>query len=108
MSGVYIHGMEMPRDCWHCFFADPEDGDCLVDQKSHGDWEEPEDCPLVPVPEHGRIVDADALIAWFAEWYDPKAELEIKHFLEILDGEDSAPTVIPRDKGKQEAGHEGR
>lgn len=54
--GVYIPGMEMPRDCWHCFFADPEDGDCLVDQKSHGDWDEPQNCPLVLAPEHGWLL----------------------------------------------------
>jgi len=59
---VLIKGMEMPKDCWHCSFADPEEGICLVDQKHHGDWDEPENCPLVPVPPHGRLIDADKLL----------------------------------------------
>ena len=59
--GVYIKGMKMPKDCWHCRFADPEEGGCLVDQKTHGDWDEPDNCPLVDVPPHGRLIDADAL-----------------------------------------------
>ena len=58
---VLIKGMEMPKDCWHCRLADPIEGGSLVDQKMHGDWDEPDNCPLIPVPDHGRLIDADAL-----------------------------------------------
>jgi len=59
---ILIKGMETPKDCWNCRFADTEEGGCLVDQKTHGDWDEPDECPLVPVPPHGRLIDADELL----------------------------------------------
>lgn len=62
---ILIKGMEMPRNCWECHFGNGETGNCLVDFKSHGEWDEPQNCPLVPVPPHGRLIDADALkMAW--------------------------------------------
>jgi hypothetical protein len=60
--GVYIKGMEMPTSCLSC----PLQGgtaDCRLTQKTYN-WglsERPSDCPLVPVPPHGRLIDADAL-----------------------------------------------
>lgn len=69
--GVYIKGMEMPKSCWHCEFC--RDG--LDEYAQHYDYcvaldmnilisqtERHENCPLVEVPKHGRLIDADALI----------------------------------------------
>lgn len=63
--GVYIKGMEMPKNCGVCPFcvpeADEDRGDICVlcgqfplvkDEKSC-------ECPLVPVPPHGRLIDGD-------------------------------------------------
>lgn len=58
--GVYIPGMKIPGSCsecldigwqyvFECRLDDSEEGKRLVS------------CPLVPVPEHGRLIDADAL-----------------------------------------------
>lgn len=61
--GVYIKGMEMPTSCLSC----PLQGgtaDCRLTQKTYN-WglsERPSDCPIVPVPPHGRLIDADALM----------------------------------------------
>lgn len=54
--GVYVNGMEMPKNCGGC----PLRASCV-----HRIYmeERPPDCPLVPVPPHGRLIDADALIA---------------------------------------------
>ena len=56
---VLIKGMEMPnncRDCWHSLCCKYTlTGDERYYSKS-------DDCPLVPVPEHGRLIDADALV----------------------------------------------
>lgn len=65
--GVYIKGMEMPTRCAVCdscrypFY----DGLCIIvhrvvgiDVARNG---RPDFCPLVPVPEHGRLIDADEL-----------------------------------------------
>ena len=61
MSSILINGMEMPKNCWECHFGHGETGICVVDFKEHGDWDEPHDCPLVPVPPHGDLIDRDAL-----------------------------------------------
>ena len=65
--GVYIKGMEMPKNCLSC----PLQGgtaDCRLTQKTYnwGLTERPSDCPLVPVPPHGRMIEeADAIeTAW--------------------------------------------
>lgn len=107
MSGIYIPGMEVPKACVYrkngqlvtCPLYDI-DGYCgaLKSEASHKEDDMPSNCPLVPVPEHGRTIDADALIAWFEEWYDPNADLEICHVIDILDDNSVTPTIIPADK----------
>lgn len=48
---VYIKGMNKPKDCWMCNFVDRDYGNCLVDGKEHGDYNKPEDCPLMDITE---------------------------------------------------------
>ena len=69
--GVYIKGMKMPESCCCCtFFEELEDDSvCTVcHARKHNnsldhvsifkraDW-----CPLIEVPKHGRLIDADLL-----------------------------------------------
>ena len=56
--GVYIKGMEMPTSCGNCFF------DTHCDNWRLRNWgaPPPDDCPLVPVPQHGRLIDADEFL----------------------------------------------
>ena len=54
--GVYIKDMEMPKSCDDC--PHPT---CTLWQSVNG-GERNEKCPIVPVPPHGRLIDADALI----------------------------------------------
>lgn len=73
--GVYIKGMEMPKSCYACMFFGQTDywnkedeADILSHCKRTGEktWESVNgylpNCPLVPIPSHGRCIDADALI----------------------------------------------
>lgn len=62
---VIVKGMEMPKNCKTCPFSDHEAW-CLIP----GDWREryycPDDerseyCPLIELPPHGRLIDADKL-----------------------------------------------
>lgn len=74
MSDLLIKGMEMPKDCLKCPFCLFADGywKCLVDG-SHADFGgtcRPSLCPLIPVPPHGRLIDADALPYLDIEWED--------------------------------------
>lgn len=63
--GVYIN-MEMPKNCLDCRLVDVEFSFChgvdSYDTGNHNtDKERPEWCPLVEIPPHGRLIDADAM-----------------------------------------------
>ena len=80
---VVVKGMEMPESCpcellgtgydLYCSFARgiparvKEYYECCQNNKR------PSWCPLVPVPPHGRLIDADALEKAIYEWM-PKAQ----------------------------------
>ncbi len=69
---VYIKGMEMPKSCDDCRIMVFEDTNCVPELycgcpivfKAHpqGIDHRPDYCPLVLVPPHGRLIDADALM----------------------------------------------
>ena len=86
---VYIKGMEMPFGCGECPFVEGSvvSGELLLICKANGKLYggKPGDCPLVPVPDHGRLIDADALLATERETF------EDYHISE-------APTIIPADE----------
>lgn len=64
---VLIDGMEMPSTCEECNL-ESFCGKWIEARKMCEEWK-PEvkatirhpDCPLLPVPPHGRLIDADAL-----------------------------------------------
>ena len=57
---VLIKGMEMPTSCRACMYSrtDIRNVDwCVLTEKDL-----PCDCPLIEIPPHGRLIDADALL----------------------------------------------
>lgn len=69
MSDILIKGMKMPTNCNNCWALD-DYGDyprCRITEEQRG-YKFPirekrmGNCPLVPVPPHGRLIDADALL----------------------------------------------
>ena len=103
--GVYIKGMEMPKSCWDCYFQDC--GNCILNAHKVVDKciiedRTDDDCPLVPVPPHGRLIDADvAEVISFAE-----EEADGKDFMDgILYAADwisKQPTIIPASGGNED------
>lgn len=108
MADILIRGMEMPKNCKHCKFRKTElqeDPDwCLISEESLFELAE-NDCPLIELPPHGRLIDADELIA--------KQEEDAEIFMGSTNYGDkvrydeamnavanivNAPTVIPADK----------
>lgn len=61
--GVYIKNMKMPEDCIKCPLClfTGKCWKCLADgsHANFGGTCRPPGCPLVPVPPHGRLIDAD-------------------------------------------------
>ena len=124
MSGVYIKGMQMPESCYFdcpLFEQMPSDEDhesfnyCVLEnwraactptpltveeaKKGRQPW-----CPLIPIPDHGRLVDADA----FREEMDKRYPFD--KFTQSKHGEAdaakgtiimmlaNAPIIIPAEK----------
>ena len=104
---ILIRGMEMPISCAGCF------------NRSCGLWREValpahqrhKYCPLVPVPPHGRLIDADALMNEMDKQENAMYEHGREFSFSFKSGGDvctawynvemmveDAPTIIPADK----------
>ena len=99
---VLIKGMEMPTSCYDCNFSvEAYEGSgvyaCVITDncvcKGAGMRD---DCPLVPVPPHGRLIDADA---FFDDLLFPSKQFE-QGMRELIR---DAPTVIPAEETLKEA-----
>lgn len=98
MSGVYIKGMEMPTRCYTCPCADLEFYDCnLMPGTRIEQHKRLDDCPLIPVPPHGRLIDADALYRKIKAECNPygKPSIGYDDGLKVLGIIGSTPPVIP-------------
>ena len=84
MSGVYIKGLEMPEPGTVLAIKVFSNGLATVWDKKVG-WKQH---PAIPVPDHGRLGDLDALAD---KCDDP-------HWCVWLSDIEDAPTVIPADK----------
>lgn len=93
--GVYIKSMEMPKSCNACIFD--VYGLCLINKNIEAKDELTHSCPLIPVPDHGRLIDKDVMCnecRRIAEEYDgiyPDCTYCPAHL---------APTIIPAEEGE--------
>ena len=107
---VYIKGMEMPQTCRDCPLEQPYDGyNCAINKKSYS-WalsDRPSDCPLIPVPPHGRCIDADALAkmlgitdmdCYKCAWGNYGFCRRGGDFSGACEAIEAAPTIIPASK----------
>ena len=109
---ILIKDMEMPDRCFACPLCDVIDSEvnCAISHGSYIEYREiaeqtaingrSSDCPLIPVPPHGRLIDADALIAKQQE----DADLFNNYYslLNAVANIANAPTIIPADEPKEE------
>lgn len=94
--GVYIKGMEMPKRCGECPLSLYPHSPCW---KNGGalDWENrPNWCPLIELPPHGRLIDADALVE--IEFHGMQADKKISYQMGWNDAvatiAENAPTIL--------------
>lgn len=99
---VYIKGFPLPNNCGACplRLAWCRERIYMVTR--------PERCPIVPVPEHGRLIDADAFIKDECNFCDGaceslpcdclncNADCRCDFMLHLLD----ATTIIPAEEGQ--------
>lgn len=97
---VLIKGMEMPKNCKECrfcFYDRKYEPMCLLLNGKRGK----SDCPLVEIPPHGRLIDADALmeneenISFKDEWHMTVTEafVSVKNIAH-------APTILESTMGQ--------
>ena len=104
--GVYIKSMEMPRWCEECPLmceVDVVQGTACgckgtmkireIDNDTRPAW-----CPLVPVPPHGRLIDADALIK--SDSMVGKIMMYGGEYVYCQAEIDRAPTIIPAEESE--------
>ena len=98
MSGIYIKGMEMPTSCgkcgWYNFIEEVcRANRCEIPATDNVYLSRHKDCPIIPVPPHGRLGDLDKLVAAYdAEHVGPPGRARGLMM--------EAPTVIPAEEGK--------
>ena len=111
--GIYIKGMKMPSCCMFCPISNASgcgmmNPPVLMTSKEmladRPDW-----CPLVPVPPHGRLIDADEAISPMEKTFEdfdetfkgfPKPERKFvkgiqNGFIKYIKDQ---PTVIPAEE----------
>lgn len=103
---VIIKGMKMPRDCEECAIKswDMEDYVCPFSGVSTLCISRQANCPLIEIPPHGRLIDADALETHHG-WYAPDKERNVvQTHIQFLYANDviNAPTVIEADESHNE------
>ena len=92
---ILIKSMEMPMNCWFC---DVKSWDCseyvcpFDGQEIHsGDAKRHKNCPLIEVPDHGDLIDRDALFATIPS-EEPLSRNAVIY----------APIVIPAERSEDE------
>lgn len=101
MSGVYIPNIEMPKSCDDC--PHPT---CTLWQSVNGGGRN-EKCPIVSVPKHGSLIDANARVN--VQIYNDEFEdfqtvnMSIDDLLDSswIEIEDD-PIIIPASGGKED------
>ena len=109
---ILIKGMEMPQNCYTCnlcnYYNEPNQGCYCVTLRAdlHSTdimKERAKNCPLVELPPHGRLIDADALEELFREVIgniakrkemEPVLEHMVRASAMVIEMIDDAPTII--------------
>lgn len=94
---VLIKGMQKPKDCYHCRLHYGH-GECGVSVDG--------ECPLIELPDHGDLIDRDALEHEFIclsndEWNKKTGTSWASAFEAAADVVYNAPTVIPAERSEE-------
>lgn len=95
MAGIYIKGMEMPTSKEGVAVIIYPDGNAVVEPFDIGFSQY---CEAIPVPDHGRLIDADALLEWAnadLRFGDPDFHAGLWHTIIAIE---DAPTIIPTEE----------
>lgn len=106
MADILIRGMEMPQRCKACRFCGfggrrSELNVCMFTGESQPklSQERMSKCPLVPVPPHGRLIDADAIEYTYTTARGNDDGHNWRIFAVGQDEVDDMPTIVPAEGG---------
>lgn len=102
---ILIKGMKMPHNCFLCPLSvmNGERVYCEVTKDEVLRAKIAQDCPLIELQPHGRLIDADALMETFRERKRPtlsdgedgsKERVRYLDFISTLQAIKDAPTII--------------
>ena len=100
---ILIKGLEMPKNCKECFACKAELSPekkviyvCCFAQT---------DCPLVPVPKHGRVIEESKVLDIVSEWCpdDDGSVGKVGDLREMLDEIEALSTIIPADESDMDS-----
>lgn len=108
---IIIKSMTMPKNCMDCPFkgfdrAGGRRNLCTINESITFNavldgvdvkFVRMDDCPLIPVPDHGRLGDLDALIE---KRWDADTRCGYVQVIDVADIEE-APTIIPASIGDE-------
>lgn len=93
---VLIKGMKMPSNCQNCFASDDECRFCRATKKYIPMVGKPKFCPLVELPDHGDLIDAEEQMRLMRSCeYDTYDD-----YNRAFDMLDNAPTIISAERSK--------
>ena len=104
--GIYIPGIYMPDSCDNCLICNRCEGNCDISDADYLPNKRPDDCPLIELPPHGRLIDADAFAAKYIaalpggidDLIDKSRAPEfLSQIQALLMDIAEAPTIIPAD-----------
>lgn len=104
--GIYIKGMEMPKNCDVCPFHVIETEELLYSCVITGQFpilphenKRSCECVLIELPSHGRLIDADALTNRVGSYMPIKWTYEYGPVVSLNDIE-CAPTIIEAEESE--------
>lgn len=99
---VLINGLDMPKGCLGCPCINAKYNECMILQRRVTNvMTRMTDCPLIELPDHGDLIDRDALMKHKGSAYDIEGhELYAVGTGTIL----RMPAVIPAERSEDETG----
>jgi len=104
MSGIYISGIELPKDKAIAVVIHPDGTAYSAEMFSGVCTKYLKDCSAIPVPNHGRMMDLDAFYKRCEQLSEEKGESKemtelmvefLRFFFEKIS---QTPIIIPADK----------
>lgn len=109
--GIYIPDMEMPKSCEECLCRTKDASGGLGCQATgyiplrKANQDRPDWCPIIPIPKHGRLIDADKYLSRIRP-LTPEDSLAGCTFetvkLLMVNSINDAPTIIPASGGAED------